>query len=49
MSIKLLVVLGAVALLILSVLIYLVGVLLKKVWLLACFAYIRQTMKLIPI
>ena len=34
MSIKLLIGLGAIALLILSVLIYLVGVLLKKVWVL---------------
>ena len=42
MSIKLLVVLGAVALLILSVLIYLVGVLLKKVWLLALHILDKQ-------
>ena len=38
MSIKLLIALGAIALLILSVLIYLVGVLLKKVWMIALTA-----------
>lgn len=42
MSIKLLIALGAVALLILSVLIYLFGVLLKKAWCLS-FTALRQT------